>query len=60
MKDIKKYTISFYTYRISISYCFSLLSLTTSFNVVANPAKPCNSLGMMIFVASPLDNVSNA
>jgi hypothetical protein len=41
-------------------YSLSFFSLTTSFKVVANPAIPCNSLGIIILVASPLDKFSKA
>ena len=37
-----------------------LYTSTTSFKVVANPAIPCNSLGIIILVASPLDKFSKA
>lgn len=41
-------------------YLLSFFSVTTSFKVVARPAIPCNSLGIMILVASPLDKFSKA
>ena len=42
------------------NYSLSFFSVTTSFKVVANPAIPCNSLGIIILVASPLDKFSKA
>ena len=44
----------------TVFYSLSFFSVTTSFKVVARPAIPCNSLGIMILVASPLDKFSKA
>lgn len=55
-KNMTLFEITSYHYLL----IFLGLSVTNSFSELAKPAIPWISLGMIIFVDSPLDNSSNA